>query len=35
MEKVITHTWEVDPDVIRVEDLEFADYVIASLTVGS
>ena len=25
----------MNPNVIRVEDLEFADYVIASLTVGN
>ena len=28
-------TWEMDPNVIRVEDLEFADYVIVSLTIGN
>ena len=33
VEKVMVRTWEVDPNVIRVEDLEFTDYVIASLTV--
>jgi len=35
IEKVIMHTWKVNPNVIHVEDLEFADYVIMSLTVGS
>ena len=33
IEKVIMRTWEVEPNVIRVEDLEFADYVIPSLTI--
>jgi len=33
IEKAIMRTWEVEPNVIRVEDLEFADYVIASLTI--
>lgn len=28
-------TWKMNPNVIRVEDLEFADYVIGSWTVGN
>jgi len=34
-ENEVKHTWEVDPNVIRVEDLELADYVTVSPTIGS
>jgi hypothetical protein len=34
-ENEVKRTWEMDPNVIRVENLELADYVTVSSTVGT
>jgi len=34
IKRIVERTFQVDPNVIRVEDLELADYMV-SLTIGS